>query len=156
MNKPFNLTLRVAWWMQAFQIAFGLFGAIGAIYSLPLIFVNQNNLFMFIPYAIFAYLGFANAFSTIQINENQVTVNVFYGRFRIYWKDIDLILINGPMIALLNSGTGKRLVISLAFAGKNSKDLLQFFDQQAEQRGIRYEKENINFPITHQNVRVWR
>jgi len=95
----------------------------------------------------------ANALSTIQITEKSVLVTVFYGRFRVDWDEVELIILNSPFIALI--GHGKRVVLSLAFAGKNEEKMLDFFNHQMEQRNIRFEK-NISFPTTHQKATTWR
>jgi len=81
-------------------------------------------------------------------------VNVFYGRFRIQWSEVIKIVLNAPFIALL--GNEKRIVLSLAFAGKNSEKMLEFFNQQIESRNIIFEQNVTPFPITHQNARVWQ
>jgi hypothetical protein len=156
MQKTFKLTIKVTWWMQIFQILFALPFTIGCIFVLVAVIkgsiVNMGTLFVFLLLASFAYLGWANAFSTIQITEKHVTVTVFYGRFRINWDEVENIVMNDPLIALM--GNGKRLVLSLAFAGKSRAKILEFFNQQIEQRHIRLEE--APFSITHQNVRVWR
>ena len=103
--------------------------------------------------ACFAYLGWANALSTIQITDNNVTVHVFYGRFRISWDEVEKIVINGPFIALM--GKTKRVVLSLVFVGKNKGKMLEFFNRQIEQRRIKLEENSAPFPSTHQNARIW-
>jgi len=154
MKNTFNLTLRVTWWMQIIQILFAIPFTIGAIYSLVLISRGTSIcLVAFFICVFLAYLGFANAFSTIKITDESVVVTVFYGRFCIGWKEVNTIAQNNPFIALI--GNDKRVVISLAFAGKDSNKMLEFFNQQAETYNIIFE-ENASFPITHQNARVWR
>ncbi len=88
-----------------------------------------------------------------KLQKKNVTVNVFYGRFRVIWDEVQTILIWGNYIAIL--GNGKRLILSLSFAGKNKQKMLQFLHQQCERRNINFDKVNEPFPITHQNARVW-
>ena len=151
MEKPFKLTLRVAWGMRIMQILFALPFTFFSIRLLTT--VNSfESIYLFLLFASFAYLGWANALSTIQITDESVTVTVFYGRFRIYWNEVEKIVLSRPLIALI--GNDKRVVLSLAFAGKNGKKLLEYFEQQIERRKITFEQ-NARFPITHQNARVW-
>lgn len=153
MEKPSQLTLRVAFWMQVVQIIFALPFTVFAILLIPSFFKTPfTSLFLFIICTSLAYLGWANALSTIQITSESVTVNVFYGRFRIQWNEVNKIVLNTPFIALL--GNEKRIVLSLAFAGKNSEKMLEFFNQQIESRNIVFEQNVTPFPITHQNARV--
>jgi hypothetical protein len=79
---------------------------------------------------------------------------VFYGRFRINWSEVERIVLNAPFIALM--GNDKRIVLSLAFAGRNSDKLLEFFNNQIEARKIIFEQNVTPFPLNHQNARVWR
>jgi hypothetical protein len=160
MEKPFKLTIRVAWQMQIVQILFALpftvlsVGSLFAVIKGPVDTLNiLNFLFLFLLSASFAFLGWANAFSTIQVTPQSVTVAVFYGRFRIHWDEVENIVRRGPFIAL--NGNGKRVVLSLTFMGKNRKKMLEFFKQQIEQRHIRFEKNAESFPLTHHNARVW-
>ncbi len=153
MEKPFKLTLRVVWWMQIFQILFALPFTILSISTLFSFFKGEESLFMFFLFALFAYLGWANALSTIQITDESVTVTVFYGRFRILWNEVEKIVLNSPLIALM--GNDKRVVLSLAFAGKSGNKMLEFFNQKIERQNIVFEQ-NSPFPITHQNARVWQ
>ena len=81
-----------------------------------------------------AYLGWANALSTIQITDESVTVTVFYGRFRILWNEVEKIVLSSPLIALI--GNSKRVVLSLAFAGKSGSKMLEFFNQQIEKQTL--------------------
>ncbi len=84
MEKPFQLNLRVALWMQVVQIIFALPFTVFAILLIPSFFKTPlTSLFLFVICVSLAYLGWANALSTIQITNESVTVNVFYGRFRI-------------------------------------------------------------------------
>jgi len=53
-------------------------------------------------------------------------------------------------------GNDKRIVLSLAFAGRNSDKLLEFFNNQIEARKIIFEQNVTPFPLNHQNARVWR
>ena len=155
MEKPFQLNLRVALWMQVVQIIFALPFTVFAILLIPSFFKTPlASLFLFVICVSLAYLGWANALSTIQITNESVTVNVFYGRFRIQWSEVIKIVLNAPFIALL--GNEKRIVLSLAFAGKNSEKMLEFFNQQIESRNIIFEQNVTPFPITHQNARVWQ
>lgn len=155
MEKPFQLNLRVALWMQVVQIIFALPFTVFAILLIPSFFKTPlTSLFLFVICVSLAYLGWANALSTIQITNESVTVNVFYGRFRIQWSEVIKIVLNAPFIALL--GNEKRIVLSLAFAGKNSEKMLEFFNQQIESRNIIFEQNVTPFPITHQNARVWQ
>jgi hypothetical protein len=153
MQNSFNLTVRVSWWMQIIQIIFALLFMVGSIFFLITI-INGSlaSLIAFLFFAFFAYFGWANAFSTIQITDEDVTVNVFYGRFRINWDEVDEIVLNTPYIALI--GNGKRIVLSLAFAGGNSDKMLEFFKQQIEARKIVFEQDITPFPLTHHNARV--
>ena len=155
MEKPFQLNLRVALWMQVVQIIFALPFTVFAILLIPSFFKTPfASLFLFVICVSLTYLGWANALSTIQITNESVTVNVFYGRFRIQWSEVIKIVLNAPFIALL--GNEKRIVLSLAFAGKNSEKMLEFFNQQIESRNIIFEQNVTPFPITHQNARVWQ
>jgi hypothetical protein len=151
MENHFKLTLRVVWWMQVLQILFAFTFTILAIASLRSL-NSSESLLTFFLFACFAYLCWANALSTIQITDESVTVTVFYGRFRISWNEIEKIVLNRPLIALI--GNDKRVVLSLAFAGKNGQKMLDYFEQQIERRKIVFEQ-NAPFPITHQNARVW-
>lgn len=153
MEQPFKLTLRVVWWMQIIQILFALPCTILSVFTLISIFRGEESVLVFFLFASFAYLCWANALSTIQITDESVTVTVFYGRFRIYWNEVEKIVLNSPLIALI--GNEKRVVLSLAFAGRNGKRLLEHFSQQIESRKIAFEQNGYPFPITHQNARVW-
>ena len=155
MNTSFKLTLRVSWWMQVFQILFALPFTVGSFFMLISVFKGSvDTLIAFFLFAFFAYLGWANAFSTIQITDENVTVTVFYGRFRIRWDEVEKIIQNTAFIALL--GNDKRVVLSLAFAGKNSDKVIQFLNQQIELRKILFEQDVKPFPLKHQNARIWR
>ncbi len=154
MEKQYKLIIRVSWWMQLIQIIFALPFTLVSIYMLYSIIRGSTGLlFVCILFGCFAYFGWANALSTIQITDENVTVSVFYGRFRIIWDEVENIAMNNPFVALM--GNNKRVVISLAFAGKNREKVLELFNQQSEQRNISFEKESEPFPITHQNARVW-
>jgi hypothetical protein len=157
MEKPFKLTLRVSLWTQIVMFLFALPFMAGIFLVLQKAIKDSlslsNILLSLLILVCFAYLGLANALSTIQITENNVTVNVFYGRFRIGWDEVDKIGINGPLIALM--GHGKRVVLSLAFAGKSKGKMLEFFNHQIEQRKIKFEENASPFPNTHQNSRIW-
>lgn len=155
MTTPFKLTVRVAWWMQIFQILFALPFTVGSFFMLTYVFQGSIRfLWVFLLFVSLAYMGWANAFSTIQITDESVTVTVLYGRFRIYWSEVEIIVLNVPYIALL--GNGKRIVLSLAFIGRNTDKMLEFFNQQIEAREIVVEEDVTSFPLTHQNARVWR
>ena len=152
MNEPFNLTLRVIWWMQVTQVFFALLCAIGAYFSIGLILRGVYGFsIIFILLVIFVYIGLANAFSTIKITNERVTVTVFYGRFRIYWDEVTKVIFKPHLIALV--GNDKRVVLSLAFAGKQRKKMLDYVNIQIEANNIQFE-ENESFPITHKNARV--
>ncbi len=90
----------------------------------------------------------------INHSDESVMVTVLYGRFRIYWNEVEIIVLNVPYIALLRNG--KRIVFSLAFIGRNTDKMLEFFKQQIEAREIVVEEDVTSFPLTHQNARVWR
>jgi hypothetical protein len=151
MEEHFKLTLRVVWWMQIFQILLAIPCTIFAIASLKYFSCVEATLLFFL-FACIAYMCWANALSTIQITDESVTVTVFYGRFRIYWNEVEKIILSRPLIALI--GNGKRVVLSLAFAGRNGTKMLVYFEQQIERRKIVFEQ-NAPFPISHQNARVW-
>jgi hypothetical protein len=154
MENPYKLTLYVTWWMQIIQIIFALPFTIAAVFFLMASIRGSGQYwFLIIICILFAYMGWANAFSTIQITEESVTVNVLYGRFRILWSEVNRIVINAPLLALM--GTDKRIVLSLAFAGMKSEELLRFFHQQCTVRNIVFEQSDSSFPITHHNARVW-
>jgi hypothetical protein len=154
MQEPFKLTLRVVWWMQFILLFFALPCTIGAVLALIKIIQSSADLLVgFLLLGFFAYLGWANALSTIQITEKRVTITVFYGRFRIGWDEVEHIVMNNPFIALM--GNGKRVVLSLAFARKSRSKEIEYFYRQIEQRHIKFEKNIEPFPITHQNARVW-
>ena len=155
MEKSFKLTIRAAWWVQFFQIIFALPFTIGSvIISISIFKGSMQSLPLFFLCVFLAYLGWANAFSTIQITDENVTVTVFYGRFRIHWSEVNKIVLNSPLVALI--GNGKRVVLSLMLMSKESEELLKFFNQQIEERKILFEQNAIPFPLTHQNARVWR
>jgi hypothetical protein len=152
MEKRFKLTLRVVWWMQVIQILFALPCTILAVKSLTSSFDGGRSILLFFFFSGLAYLGWANALSTIQITNESATVTVFYGRFRIYWDEVEKIVLSKPLIALV--GNDKRVVLSLAFAGRNGRKMLEYFEQEIERRKITFEQ-NAPFPITHENARVW-
>ncbi len=143
--------------MQIFQILFALPFTALSIFTIVSFFKGEQSLltslFTFFLFVFMAYLGWANALSTIQITDESVTVTVFYGRFRILWNEVEKIVLSSPLIALI--GNSKRVVLSLAFAGKSGSKMLEFFNQQIEKQNIIFEQNN-PFPITHQNARVWR
>jgi len=114
---------------------------------------SSNLLIVFLLFGAFAYFGWANALSKIEITNNDVTVSVFYGRFRIAWDEVRSIVINSPFIGLI--GNEKRVVLSLAFAGKYKEKMIEFLNQQAQKRNIKIDRDGEPFPITHQNARVW-
>ena len=148
-----NLTIRVSWWMQIIQLVFALPCTALAIFMLVSIFQGSTNLAIaFVIFSVLAYFGWANALSTIKINDQAVTVSVFYGRFRIAWDEVRTIALKSPFIALI--GNEKRVVLSLAFAGKNKERMLEILNEQAQQRNVKFESESTSFPLTHQNARV--
>jgi hypothetical protein len=121
-----KLTIRVSWWMQVIMLIFALPCTALSIFMLVSIVRGSTNLFfVFVLFGAFAYFGWANALSTIQITDKDVTVSVFYGRFRIFWNEVETIAMNNPFIGLI--GNEKRVVVSLAFAGKNKERMLEFF-----------------------------
>ena len=155
MENPFELTLRVSRSMQILKIFFAFPFIIGAVWALDSVFKGSTlSLIWFLLCALVAYFGWANALSTIRITEESVTVTVFYGRFRINWIEVNKIILNTPFIALM--GNDKRLVLSRAYAGRNSGKMLEFFNLQIETRKIEFEQNSKPFPLTHRNVRVWR
>lgn len=106
-------------------------------------------------FGLLAYLGWAMAFSTIQITEQTITVTVFYGRFRIYWDEVEKIILYGPYLAL--TGNGKRVVLSLQQVSPGREKLLEYFHHQIEQRNIAYAEDFRLKPLselTHQNARI--
>jgi hypothetical protein len=154
MEEPYNLRLRVSWISQLVQIVFAIIWTIASVYAL--ISTAQGVQFhwtVFIIFGCLAYIGWANAFSTVQITEKLILVNVFYGRFGIKWNEVEKIAIKTPYIALI--GKDKRLVLSLAFAGKNKDKMIEYIDYQTEQRNIKIETADAVFPLTHKNARVW-
>ncbi len=154
MQEHFKLTLRVAWWMQIILFLFALPCTAGAVFGLiKIIQGTADLLFGVLMFGGVAYLSWANALSTIQITEKSITVTVFYGRFRIGWDEVENIVRNNPYIALI--GNGKRVVLSLAFAGNSTDKMLEYFDRQIELRNIKFEKNIQPFSITHHNARVW-
>src|SRR5512138_3274240 len=113
MERPFKLTLRVAWWVQIFQIIFALPFTIAAVFILSSPLRGSDVSWPAFFLCVFlAYVGWANAFSTIEVTEESVTVSVLYGRFRIHWSEVEKIVINDFLVALL--GKDKRIVLSLA------------------------------------------
>jgi hypothetical protein len=153
-EKPFKLILRVVWWMQILQIAFALpFTAISIYVVMSFLKGTSVSFGLFLFLVAMAYLGWANALSTIQVTDDSVTVTVLYGRFRVYWNEVEEIVLNNPLVALV--GNNKRVVLSLALMDKNKEKLLEFFGQQIKQENILFEENVIPFPITHQNARVW-
>jgi hypothetical protein len=121
MEKSFKLTIRAAWWVQCFQIIFALPFTIGAVIIFISIFKGSMQSWpLFFVCVFLAYLGWANAFSMIQITDENVTVTVFYGRFRIHWSEVNTIVLNSPLVALI--GNGKRVVLSLMLMSKESED----------------------------------
>jgi hypothetical protein len=155
IEKPFKLTLRVVWWMQIFQMLFALPCTAASFFNLMSTFNGAGgSIIASLFFAFLAYMGWANALSTIQITDKSVTVTVFYGRFRIKWSEVEEIVLNSPLIALI--GNDKRVVLSLAFAGRSGQKMLEYFGKQIQARKILFEENTYPFPITHQNARVWR
>ncbi len=155
MEKPFNCTLRVAWWMQALQIIFALpFTAGSLILFTSLLKGSLESLPWLAGFILLAYLGWANALSTIHVTSEDVTVTVFYGRFRINWNEVNKIEQYGAMVGLL--GNEKRVVLSFAYGGQKAKEILEFINEQIAARNIEFEKDVMPFPLTHKNSRVWR
>ncbi len=152
MEKPFKLTLRVVWWMQIFQILFALLFTASSIFFLRIIFKGSLiSVFVFLLFAFFAYLGWANALSTIQITNENVTVTVFYGRFRINWSEVQKVIRQGPLIAL--TGNEKRVVLAMQYMDKNKNKMVEYFSKQIEERKIEFTT-NEQVPLTHQNAKV--
>jgi hypothetical protein len=154
MDKPFNLTLRVVWWMQFVQFVFAFIFVMASISTLPSVFKGETSIFTIFGFVFFIYLGCANALSTIKITDESVTVTVFYGRFRICWNEVEKILWNGSLIALI--GNDKRIVLSMEYAGRNAPKMMEYFKQQIAERKISFEQKRFLFPIIHRNARVWR
>lgn len=153
MPKKFRLIVRVSLWMQIFQILFAILSGIGAISSLQLIIEGQTGfLVIFLVLVLMSYVSLANALSIIELTDDDISVVVFYGRFRILWEEINRIAMRGPYIARI--GSGKRLVLSLAFANSTREALLDIVQEYAAKKYIKIE-ENASFEITHKNTRIW-
>jgi hypothetical protein len=152
MPPTSHLTIRVTWWMQAIQVFFGLGFTIIAVISLVSLFRGSgDNLLYFILAIGLAYIGWANAFSTIQVSPEGVIVSVMYGRFGILWDEVQIIAQSGKMVALI--GAEKRVVLSLAFAGQSALRLMAILEDQAAERKLPIKKD-WDFPFTHRNARI--
>jgi len=93
------------------------------------------------------------ASSYIKVNDEYVAVSVPYGTFKIYWSEITKIQMSGLFIGFF--GDNKRVIISLAFANKRSKELLKIIVNQAQKHKSRIESLRIGerMPMTHLNSR---
>src|SRR5215510_6074267 len=139
MEQPFKLTVRVVWWMMGFQILFALLCTIGFLYILFDFVQNQGSariLVYSLGLGFLAFLGWSNAFSTIQITEKSVTVSVFHGRYRINWEEVQKIIHRGSLIALI--GNDKRVVLALDAMDKNGNKMLEYFSQQIKALNIEF------------------
>jgi len=152
MQKPFKLLVSVAWWIQLFYIV--PFTAL-SIFTLVAVFQGSEDalcgLLMFA--GPFTLLGWALALYRIQITEESVTVKTFYGHFRIAWDEVEKIVLNRNLIALL--GNDKRLVLSPGSTSKNVKAMVAFINQEIERRNIKVET-NVHLPTSQHSTRVWR
>ncbi len=152
MEKSFKLTLRVVWWVLIFQILFALPFTIGSIFILLAIVQGSvKSIIVFILFGFLAFLGWANALSTIQITEKSVTVTVFHGRYRINWDEVQKIIRQGSLIALI--GNDKRVVLALQLMDKNKNKVFEYFSQQIEERKIEFTTTE-QVPLTQHNARV--
>lgn len=156
MEKQTPLVIRVNWPTQVLMILFALPCMLGGLACLYLVITRGlfGYLAGFAILALCAYFGFGNALSNIQVTSESVTVNVFYGRFRILWSEVEKVIFNKPYIAL--AGNGKRIVLSILFAGKNTGRLLAIIQNQVVERGLQYdERPDPQFRLSHLNARVW-
>lgn len=98
------------------------------------------------------------ASSYIEANPEFIAVKVPYGLFKIYWAEVTKIVTDGTLIAFI--GSDKRVVISLAFAGARTRELIQTIENQAQQRKLEVKKimPGETMPVTHHNSReiFWR
>ena len=154
MEQPFKLTVRVVWWMMGFQILFALLCTMGALYILLDIVQSQGSariIVYFLGLGFLAFLGWSNAFSTIQVTEKSVTVTVFHGRYRITWDEVQKVIHRGSLIALI--GNDKRVVLALEAMDKNGNKMLEYFLRQIEARNIQFTTDE-PVPLTQYKARV--
>ena len=153
MEKPFKLTVRVVWWMMIFQMLFALPFTIGSIFVLlAVVQGSAKSIPILIVLVFLAFLGWANALSTIQVTDRSVSVTVFHGSYRIAWDEVQKIIRRDYLIALV--GNDKRVVLALQLMSKNRRDkLLEYFAQQIEERKIEFTTAE-QVPLTQHNTRV--
>ncbi len=153
MEKPFKITVRVVWWMLLFQALFGLVFTIASVFALRVIFQGSISfLIVLVPCGFFAFFGWSNVFSTIQVTDKSVTVSVFHGRYRINWDEVQKIIRQGHIIALL--GNDKRVVLALQLMNvKNGQKLTEYFSQQINERKIEFSTTE-QAPLIQHNSRV--
>jgi hypothetical protein len=93
------------------------------------------------------------ASSYIKINSEYVLVNVFYGTFKIYWSEVRTIRISGIFIGFM--GDDKRVIISLGFGDRKTRELINTMRQQTIRHKIEIAplKPGERMPLTHLNTR---
>ena len=91
----------------------------------------------------------ANSF--IEMSNEKVLVSVPYGRYQIRWDEVNLIETNEQLYAFI--GKDKRLVISLTFANKSSRDALELLEIQCKERNIEIKK-SLSVSRTHLNTKI--
>jgi hypothetical protein len=123
--------------------------------------IRKPSLESAITTVIFGLIGWglwSLASSYIEANPEFIAVKVPYGLFKIYWAEVTKILTNGMLIAFI--GNDKHVVISLAFAGARTGELIETIDHQAQKRKLEVKKimPGETMPVTHHNSReiFWR
>jgi hypothetical protein len=147
-EQPYFLKIKVVWWMQLMLIA----PSVLFVFPLIAFFQRAEGVICVLPIVgLFAVLGLINIFANVVVTENDVTVNVFYGRFRIRWDEVQKIIARDGMFALL--GNDKRVVLSIQYMDANRHQMFEYFSQQIEKRKIEITQEDA-FPFTRHNSRV--
>ena len=151
MTDQFKLPIvvSVAWPMKALAIGSMIFGA--GLWVLSFLQGQAQKGSWVLFFFLLGFLLFVLTRSSIFIDEKKVLVTVPYGHFRIGWDEVTTIKTCGPYISL--ESDQKRVVLSLAFAGKNANAMIAFFNHQAEKRAIQVFVD-VDFPLTHKNTWV--
>jgi hypothetical protein len=127
-------------------IMFGGFAIIGLLNHEEISIVGMS--FLFALGGIILWL-LANSF--IEMSNEKILVSVPYGRYQIRWDEINLIETNEKLYAFI--GEDKRLVISLTFANKSSRDALELLEIQCKERNVEIKK-SLSVPRTHLNTKI--
>jgi hypothetical protein len=89
--------------------------------------------------------------SRIVSDDDLVMVKVPYGRFGMKWSEVETIVTNGTLLSF--QGNGKRLSVSLAFAGKGRQALQTLIDEQVKRHQITIQASRV-VPATHKDSRI--